>query len=370
MPAERITVPFTVAAPGRVNLIGEHVDYNDGFVLPMAIERHVRLHVRPRADRRVLLRTGRDPETVTLDLAAPLVPRRRHWSNYVAGVIEGCRRAGLDPPGFEAFVEATLPSGGGLSSSAALEVATATAIEALCGGELGAERKALLCQAAEHEFAGVPCGIMDQFAVCFATPGHALCLDCRTRSIVPVPLGAGLRVLVINCGVKHSLADGAYATRRAECAEAAGRLGVASLRDLVPADLEGADGLLPPNLLARARHVVGEIARVPAFVAALAAGDRGAVGRLLAASHRSLALDYAVSCPELDLLVDLAAGVPGIVGCRMTGGGFGGCVVALVEEARAEEAARTLVAAYRSARGIDGGWFLTAAAGPPAVTVD
>ena len=361
---------FAVTAPGRVNLIGEHVDYNDGFVLPMAIERHVRLDVRPRKDRLVVIRTDRGPESITLDLAESILPRPGHWSSYVAGVIEGFRRLGFDPPGFEADVSATLPAGGGLSSSAALEVATATALETLCGRSLAAERKALLCQAAEHEFAGVPCGIMDQFAVCFAVPGHALCLDCRSRSIVPVPIGAGLRVLVINSGVKHALADGAYATRRAECAEAAGRLGVASLRDLVPADLDGAARFLPPPLLARARHVVGEIARVPAFVGALAVCDWETAGWLLGESHRSLSVDYEVSCPELDLLVELARGVPGIIGCRMTGGGFGGCVVALVEEAGADDAARALVDAYRDARGIDAEWFLTAAAGGPTVTVD
>jgi len=363
-----VTTPFTVSAPGRVNLIGEHVDYNDGFVLPMAIERHVHLRVLPRADRLIVLRTRREPGETTLDLATPLVPRPGHWSTYVAGVIEGFRRQGFDPPGFEAEVTATLPAGGGLSSSAALEVATATALETLVGRELGGERKALLCQAAEHEFAGVPCGIMDQFAVCFGRPGHALCLDCRSRAIVPVPIGGGVRVLVMNSGVRHALADGEYGRRRAECAEAARSLGVASLRDFAPADLESAARRLPAPLLARARHVVGEIARVPAFIGAIAACDWETAGWLLGESHRSLSVDYAVSCPELDLLVELSRRVPGIVGCRMTGGGFGGCVVALVEEERADAAGRGLHDAYARAAGIDAEWFLTAAAGGPTVT--
>lgn len=363
-----VTVPFTVAAPGRVNLIGEHVDYNDGFVLPMAIERHVSIRVHPRADRLVTLATRRDPEPLTLDLAEPIVPRARHWSNYPAGVIEGYRRRGFDPPGFDAVISATLPAGGGLSSSAALEVATATAIEALCGRSLPAGEKALLCQWAEHEFARVPCGIMDQFAVCHGRAGHALLLDCRSREIRPVAIGDTLRVLVFDSGVKHALADGEYAKRRAECASAARTLGVGSLRDVSPGDLERLAHRLPPTEMARARHVVGEIARVPAFVKALRAGDVTSAGRLMDESHRSLSGDYAVSCPELDRIVELARAIPGVIGCRMTGGGFGGCAVALVEAGRAESAGAMLHDAYRAATGIDAAWFFTEAAGGPTVT--
>ena len=364
---EPVTVPFTVSAPGRVNLIGEHVDYNDGFVLPMAIERQVSIHVRPRSDRLVTLETERDPRPVSLDLAGEIVPRGRHWSNYPAGVIEGYRRKGFDLPGFDARISATLPAGGGLSSSAAVEVATATAIEALCGRSLPPDEKALLCQAAEHAFAGVPCGIMDQFAVCHGRAGHALLLDCRTRAIRPVPLGDDVRVLVFDSGVKHALADGEYAKRRAECAAAARRLGVGSLRDVDLAGVEAAAATMPETELARARHVVGEIARVPAFVAALAAGDKATAGRLMHESHRSLSADYAVSCPELDRIVELSLGVPGVIGCRMTGGGFGGCAVALVEAAHAEAAGRSLHDAYLAATGIDAAWFLTDAAAGPSV---
>lgn len=362
-----VTVPFTVTAPGRVNLIGEHVDYNDGFVLPMAIERHVSIRVRPRADRIVTLVTARDPGPVTLDLDGSIVPRERHWSNYPAGVIEGYRRRGFTPPGFDAVISATLPAGGGLSSSAALEVATATAVEALCGRSLPTDEKALLCQAAEHEFARVPCGIMDQFAVCHGRRGHALLLDCRSRRILPVPLGDALRVLVFDSGVKHALADGEYAKRRAECASVAELLGVGSLRDVGPADLDRAAGSMPATALSRARHVVGEIARVPAFVTALERGDLASAGRLMEESHRSLSADYAVSCAELDAIVELSRGVPGVVGCRMTGGGFGGCAVALVDAGRAEAAGAALHEAYRAATGIDAVWFLTAAAGGPVV---
>jgi len=351
--------PFIVSAPGRVNLIGEHTDYNDGVVLPMAIDRHVTLRVSPRDDRLAILRTDRDPRAVTLDLAAPIVPVPRHWSNYPAGVIAGYRRLGFDPPGFDAEITATLPSGGGLSSSAALEVATATAIETLCGRALPLDEKALLCHRAEHEFAGVRCGIMDQFAVCFGRAGHALELDCRSRKAVHVPIDESVDVLVFDSGVKHALADGEYAKRRQECAEAARKLGVASLRDVTPDSLVDAERSLSPTELARARHVVAEIARVPAFVAALTSRDWPEAGRLMGASHRSLSQDFAVSCRELDTIVGIAARIPGVHGCRMTGGGFGGCAVALVDAERAEDAGRALHAAYRAATGIETRWFLT-----------
>ena len=368
--SQPVTVPFAASAPGRVNLIGEHTDYNDGFVLPMAIERHVTIHVRPREDRLAVLRTQRDRRPVSLDLTATVAPVARGWSNYVRGVIEGYRRIGFVIPGFDADISATLPAGAGLSSSAALEVAMATVVETLCGRSLSRVEKALLCQRAEHEFAGVPCGIMDQFAVCCGEAGHALQLDCRSREVVAVPIDAAVRVLVFDSGVKHSLADGEYAKRRAECASAAQGLGVGARRDVTVADLEAAAGRLPATEFARARHVVGEIARVPAFVGALRDRDWDRAGQLMGKSHRSLSADYAVSCPELDRIVALSAGVPGIIGCRMTGGGFGGCAVALVEADGAEATARVLHDAYRDATGIDAAWFLTAAASGPTVVVD
>ena len=357
---------FTVSAPGRVNLIGEHTDYNDGFVLPMAIERRVTIRVTPRLDRQAILRTAHDPDPCRIDLASDVEPVPRHWSNYPRGVVAGYRRAGFDIPGFDAEITSSLPVGAGLSSSAALEVATATAIETLCGGRLPTAEKALLCQRAEHDHAGVPCGIMDQFAVCFGRAGHALLIDCRTREVVRhVAVDAAVRVLVIDCGVKHDLADGEYATRRAECAEAAGLLGVASLRDATETRLAAAE--LPASLRARARHVITENSRTLGFVGALAGRDWRAAGRLMAESHRSLARDYEVSCTELDRLVEIAADVPGVHGCRMTGGGFGGCAVALVAAGQAEAAAHAIHARYRAATGIDAAWFLTAAADGPRV---
>ncbi|MFM8497592.1 MAG: galactokinase [Planctomycetia bacterium] len=363
-----VTTPFTVSAPGRVNLIGEHVDYNDGFVLPMAIERHVHLRVLPRADRLIVLRTRREPGETTLDLATPLVPRPGHWSTYVAGVIEGFRRQGFDPPGFEAEVTATLPAGGGLSSSAALEVATATALETLVGRELGGERKALLCQAAEHEFAGVPCGIMDQFAVTLARPGHALLLDCRSRAVTHVPLAdPSVAVAVIDSGVKHDLAAGAYARRRDECRRAADRLGVASLRDLSADEWRSRGPGLPEIERKRVAHVVSENARVQAFAASIDLGDFVRAGRIMVESHWSLARDYEVSCPEMDALVAAANRVPGVLGCRMTGGGFGGCAVALVRADTAAATIERIVDGYRTSTGNRARGFVTAPCGGPEV---
>ena len=369
LPTPITTAPFLVTAPGRINLIGEHTDYNDGFVLPMAIDRHVSIRVTPRPDDLAVLRTDRDPTEHRIDLAAPIERLPRHWANYPRGVLAGYRRLGFEIPGFDAEITSTLPAGAGLSSSAALEVALATAVETLCGRSLPPIERALLCQRAEHDYAGVPCGIMDQCAVCFGRAGHALQIDCRAQQVVGhVPLGNDVRVLVIDCGVKHDLADGEYAKRRAECGTAARLLGVPALRDVTESQLAAAAAGLPAVAHARARHVVTENARVPAFVAALAARDWPAAGRLMAASHDSLSRDYEVSCPELDQLVAAATATPLVHGCRMTGGGFGGAVVALVDARDAERTARRIQDRYRKATGIDATWFLTAAAAGPRVT--
>jgi galactokinase len=354
-----------ISAPGRVNLIGEHTDYNDGFVLPIAIERGVRIEVVPRNDRMVVLRTALAQAAVELDLRGPLVPGRHDWARYPAGVIAGYLDRGFDVPGFAATVSADLPVGGGLSSSAALEVAMATAIETLCGRALPPHEKALLCQRAEHLFAGVPCGIMDQFAVAFGRRDHALLLDCRSREIRHVPCG-DVAVLVADSGVKHSLADGEYAQRREECQAAARALGVTSLREIDPGHWPGQAAVLPDVLRRRATHVVSENARVLRFLAEVEAAQWTAAGRIMAESHASLRDDFEVSCRELDLLVEAAAGVPGIFGCRMTGGGFGGCVVALAEPSRAASALETLLERYRAASGIAATGFLTRAASGPA----
>ena len=366
-PSEPVTVPFAASAPGRVNLIGEHTDYNDGFVLPMAIERHVTIRVRPRGDRLAVLRTQRDRRPVTLDLSETIHPVGRSWSNYVRGVIEGYRIHGFEIPGFDAEISATLPAGAGLSSSAAVEVATATVVEMLSVRIKPPVEKALLCQRAENEFAGVPCGIMDQFAVTCCRAGHALLLDCRSRVLRHVSFAAAeVRVLVIDSGVRHRLVDGEYARRRAECASAARHLGVASLRDV--------DGdtwqTLPEPERSRAAHVISENERTLAFADAVARGDWPAAGRLMNASHASLSRDYQVSCRELDLIAEIAPSLPGVHGCRMTGGGFGGCAVALVEAADADRVQAEIASRYRAATGIDPRTFVTAAAAGLEVTCD
>ncbi|NBT13871.1 MAG: galactokinase [Planctomycetia bacterium] len=367
-PAPPIPARFTVHAPGRVNLIGEHTDYNAGFVLPMAIERGVSIAITRRADDACTFRSASEPGVATFDLGAPLTPGRTDWTRYPAGVIAGYRRLGWSIPGFDAAVTADLPAGGGLSSSAALEVATATAVETLCGRSLKPLERALLCQRAEHEFAGVPCGIMDQCAVACGRAGHALLIDCRSHEIRAVPFGDGdVSLLVVNSGVRHSLDDGEYARRRAECESAAARLGCRSLRDVTPEGWAACRDALPDRERRRARHVLTENERTLAFVTALGRRDWPAAGRLMRDSHASLRDDYEVSCRELDLLYELASDMPGVFGCRMTGGGFGGCAIALVSSAAADATAEAIRRGYRDATGIDAVMFTTAAAAGPRI---
>lgn len=358
---------FSVITPGRVNLIGEHTDYNDGLVLPMAIEPHIRIDVASRPDGWMVLETDRGVEReVRIDLGQPLSPQefKGSWAAYPCGVVAGLKRLGWEVPGFTARISATLPSGAGLSSSAALEVGVATAIEALTGRRLLPDEKALLCQRAEHEFAGVPCGIMDQYAVTFGKPGHALLLDCRSRELRHVPLAAeAVSVLVVHSGVKHSLADGEYAKRRAECGSAARHLGVASLREISLPEWRVREPSLPDPERRRSRHVVTEHERTLAFVDALKARDWLAAGECMYGSHASLREDYEVSCEELDLIVDISREIDGVFGCRMTGGGFGGCAVALVDAGRTAEVQQLFRSRYRDHTGIDPVTFVTKAAG-------
>ena len=353
---------FTVVAPGRVNLIGEHTDYNDGFVLPQAIDRGLRINVCHRPDSHALLTSDRGGPPLDIDLGAPLVAGRTDWGRYVAGVLAGFRRLGWTIPGFEARITADLPAGGGLSSSAALEVGIATVVETLTGRALDPVAKALLCQRAEHEFAGVPCGIMDQFAVTLARRDHALFIDCRSREVAHVPLGADVAVLVIDSGVKHALGDGGYAARRRDCETAARLLGRAALRDVSCAEWPALEHRLPERERLRARHVITENERVLAFKAAAGAGDWPAAGRLMRDSHASLRDDFEVSCRELDLICDAVGRLDGVFGCRMTGGGFGGCAVALVDGPRASAIEALARTACTAALGHAPEVFLTMAA--------
>jgi galactokinase len=354
------------AAPGRVNLIGEHVDYCGGFVLPMAIERETVIAAAPRpvvaGEPVARVHSTAFQETVELPLVSCGGPNAEtpSWSRYVAGVIAGFLDRGATIPSFDAVVDSTVPLGGGLSSSASLEVATATLLAALADHSIAAMDLALLCQRAEHAFAGVPCGVMDQCAIALAKQDHLLLLDCRSLDAVQVPFARpDLTVLVTNSNVRHALDDGGYATRRADCERAAAILGVSSLREATLVQVETFRGKLDDRGFRRARHVVTEIARTQAAAAALKHGRWDALGELMAESHASLRDDFEVSCPELDLLVDLAAGEPGVIGTRMTGGGFGGCTVTLVEAARAEAVMAAVARGYQLRTGRDATMFTT-----------
>lgn len=351
-------------APGRVNLIGEHTDYNDGFVLPVAIDREVRVAARRRSDGEVRLFAASFGRRSRFDIADIGHDPRERWSHYERGVAVMLQGAGYALGGFDAVVEGEVPSGAGLSSSAAVEVATATALKALFEIDLDPVRLALLCQKAENEFVGVACGIMDQFISALGREGHALFLDCRSLETRHVPVGAtgssagGVQIVVADTAVKRGLVDSEYNQRRAECQEAVRLLGerlpgIAALRDVSPEDFIRYGEALPPVVRRRARHVVTEDARVLESVAALSAGDLATFGRLMHQSHVSLRDDYEVTVPQLDVMVEAALAVPGVLGSRMTGAGFGGCTVSLVEDGAVERFLSEVPAAYRSQTGLE-----------------
>jgi len=329
-------------APGRVNLIGEHTDYNDGYVLPMAIEKETVAIVAGRDDMTARIISTRKGEPVEFGLDS-ITRGEPQWVNYCRGVAAGLIESGMKPRGCDILVESTVPLGGGLSSSASLEVATALAMMHVFGGELGDMELARLCQKAEHEFAGMPCGIMDQAISILGKEGSALLLDCRSGETQLIPFdNPDLVLLVCNTNVKHSLADGEYAKRRQKCHEAAETLGVESLRDASMQQVEKLEG----DHLKRARHVVGEIKRTAEAVKALEASDYGRFGELMYGSHDSLRDDYEVSCAELDKVVSTAAGAEGVYGARMTGGGFGGCAIVLVDAKKAPEVTEKIASEY------------------------
>jgi galactokinase len=367
--AQRFATCFDVpasliaAAPGRVNLIGEHTDYNDGFVLPMAIERHTVIAGARTGEGHAILHSATTGDTVALDLREP--PKRGvpGFANYVRGVIAGFQQLNVTVGGFNAVVDSDIPLGGGLSSSAALEVALATFLEALTGHRLDPIQKALLCQKAENDFAGMPCGIMDQFSSVLARKDHLLLLDCRSHETTATPLNdPALAVLIINTNVPRKLVDGEYAQRRAQCVEAARELQVPALRDVSLDRLEAAADRLDSLIWRRARHVITENARTLETAAHLARNEWDAVGELMYASHASLRDDYEVSCPALDVVVNLARQIGaagGVLGCRMTGGGFGGCAVALVHTAAVDSISRRISDEYERAINLKPTLFLS-----------
>jgi galactokinase len=331
---------IAVRAPGRVNLIGDHTDYNDGFCLPLAIDRECVVRGEARGDGRVRLRSEQLPRVVNVsadggDDPATVEPA---WGRFVAGVVRALGEQGAAPAGFDGTITSTVPPGSGLSSSTALSVALTLALATAAGTTFADRRDAArISLAGEIAATGVPGGIMDQLSSLFGVAGDALLLDCRALDVTPVPLPRSHAVLVVHSGVPRTLVGSAYSERRAACDAAARRLGVAALRDATPEQV--ADDPF-------ARHVVSENQRVLDFAAALRSQDVNALGPLLLASHASLRDDYAVSTPELDLLVDQLV-EHGAIGARLTGAGFGGCVVALVQRNHADDCAAKTVAAYR-----------------------
>ncbi|THA33770.1 galactokinase [Streptomyces sp. A1277] len=345
------------AAPGRVNLIGEYTDFNDGFVMPLALPHTARAAVSRRTDGELRLHSTDVPGGVVRLRVDELDPHEGHgWAAYPAGVVWALREAGHQVTGADIQLTSTVPTGAGLSSSAALEVVTGLALNDLFGLGLSHADLAVLAQRAENAFVGVPCGVMDQMASACCTEGHALHLDTRDlgRRQVPFDLAAhGLRLLVVDTRVKHALGDGAYAERRAGCEEGARLLGIRTLRELPYEELGAALDRLAgagadESVVRYVRHVVGDNQRVEQVIALLDAGDVRAAGPVLTAGHVSLRDDLRVSCPELDLVVE-TANAAGALGARMTGGGFGGSAIVLVEEAQADTVTKSVLEAFTSA---------------------
>ncbi|HST53741.1 MAG TPA: galactokinase [Pyrinomonadaceae bacterium] len=339
-------------APGRVNLIGEHTDYNGGFVLPLAIERETVVAAAPREDRRVNAYSLNVGEAAGFDLDRPGETRRGIWLDYVEGVARALEDRGLRLRGADLMILSDVPVGAGLSSSAALEVSAGLALSEVSGREVDRVQLALAGQQAEHIYVGTMCGIMDQFVAALGQAGHALLIDCRTLEAAPVPLDTTDAAIVItDTGVKHELSNSAYNERREECEQGVKILreflpGIEQLRDVSAADFERYAGRLPDVICRRCRHVVTEDARTLTAADALRRGRLEEVGRLMRRSHESLRDDYEVSCAELDFLAETAWGLAGVVGSRMTGGGFGGSTVSLVRRDALEDYERTITSQY------------------------
>lgn len=322
-----------VRAPGRVNLIGEHTDYNDGFVLPMAIDYDIRIAARLRPDRTVRLYSVDLDKRDTFSLDdVRRVGDRPTWADYVRGVADVLQREGYTLRGIDAAITGNVPRGSGLSSSAAMELAAITAFRLLCALDLDPVRAALLGQRAENEFVGMRCGIMDQFISSLGKVGHALLIDCRSLEYKAVPLPTRVRVIVTDSAVRRGLVDSAYNERRAQCEEGARLMGVPALRDVSVERFEAQRDRLPPIVARRCRHVVTEDQRTLDSVQALERGDLATFGKLMNESHDSMRDWFEITTPEIDALVEIQQHTPGCLGARMTGGGFGGCTVALAEE--------------------------------------
>ena len=353
--------PEIFAAPGRVNLIGEHTDYAEGFVMPAAIDFATLAAISPRNDGQVVIYSENFDEEVSHSAdSLPLTHDQAngHWSDYPLGVMAVLAGEGLKIPPLSLTLWGDVPLGSGLSSSAAIEVATAEAVTALIGANIPGPKLARLCQRAENEFVGANCGIMDQFISANGAADHALLLDCRDLSFRLAPIPEEMALVIANTMVKHSHAGGEYGSRRDEVEEACRILArhrpeIKFLRDATVADLEAWGHEIPPNALKRARHVITENQRTVDAADALLRHDMPALGRLMHAAHVSYSKDFEASCTEADTMVDLAQDLPGLIGARLTGGGFGGCTVNVVEKNHAAAFAKALKERYWQATGID-----------------
>jgi galactokinase len=349
--------PEIFAAPGRVNLIGEHTDYAEGFVMPAAIDFATLAAISPRSDGKIVFYSENFSEECAFDSSALPVAASKHWSDYPMGVLAILAGEGHRMTGFSLSLYGDVPLGSGLSSSAAIEVATAFAVTSLLNVHYPGPQLARLCQRAENEFVGANCGIMDQFISANGEENHALLIDCRDLSFRPAPIPANVALVIANTMVKHSVAGGEYTSRRAEVEEAARviarhRPEVRFLRDATVEDLKKWGGEMSPNALKRARHVITENTRTVAAAEALIHHDLKELGRLMAEAHESYSKDFEASCSEADTMVELANQLLGLIGARLTGGGFGGCTVNLVEQQEARRFAEALRTNYANATGI------------------
>ena len=343
--------PRLYQAPGRINIIGEHTDYNDGFVLPATVDLHTWVAIAPRTDRVLRVHACNDVRTVSIDLDRIEAGESGDWPEYVKGVAWSLALEGLRLRGADLVFAGNIPLGGGLSSSASLEVLLAFALLECSDIELERKKIALACQRAEAGFVGVQCGIMDQYTIACGSSNQAMLLDCRSQEYERFDLPGQAALLLVHSGIRHQLSAGSFNARRNECRQAVEILasvipGLKSLRDLELDQLEHHRTLLSDELYRRCRHVLTENRRVVQARMALEEGNSTRLGQLMSASHLSLRDDYEVSCPELDLLVEIAAGSEGLQGSRMMGGGFGGCTISLVDSDMAEKARETIRSRY------------------------
>jgi len=349
--------PRLYRAPGRVNLIGEHTDYNDGFVLPAALELATFAAVRARSDRKLRIRSLLMNDTREFDLDEKDPKPQKDWSDYVRGVALMLEHAGHRLTGVDMLLDGNVPLGSGLSSSAALEVSVGYALLATAGIAIDLKALALVCQQAENDFVGMRCGIMDQFIACHGAVGRALLIDCRSLDSRLVPIDPKARLVICNTMVHHEHVASEYNARRRDCERGVALLkpalpAIRALRDVSPAELERHAGLLPELVYRRCRHVVTENDRTTRAAAALEAGALELVGQLMAESHRSMRDDFEITVPEVDRMVELNSAVPGVFGARMTGGGFGGCTISLVEVGAVERFKAEVTPAYQAATGL------------------